>query len=250
MDRKLSLPLKVDKWDSGFFNVKIARLNISGKKPDKSLTRRMHDLIELAMRENIAFLVIKLVDPNPAFEEVIRGVNFEECGESVESTLVYPVSSSGDNSGNHKVRLFKAGDREEVRNIAKDAFRLSYLYKCGFAKRNIIDSYHMQWAENLTKDKNAVVFVVDVCSKVAGFIAMSVDELKRIGVIVLVAVKNEYRGLNIGKSLVQECIEWGISNVKSIEVKTQKSNKKALSLYEKMGFKVVSTDKIFYKRMI
>lgn len=89
-----------------------------------------------------------------------------------------------------------------------------------------------------------------VCSKVAGFIAMSVDELKRIGVIVLVAVKKEYRGLNIGKSLVQECIEWGISNVKSIEVKTQKNNIKTLSLYEKMGFKVVGTDKVFYKRMI
>jgi len=66
----------------------------------------------------------------------------------------------------------------------------------------------------------------------------------------LVAVKKEYRGLNIGESLVQECIEWGISNAKSIEVKTQKNNKKALSLYEKMGFKAVSTDKVFYKRMI
>jgi len=250
MDRKSSLLLKEDKWDSAFFNVKIARLNLSGKKPDKSLARRMHGLMKLAMRENIAFLVIKLVDPNPAFEEVIRGVNFEECGESVESTLVYPVSSSGDNLGNHKVRFFKAGDMEEVKNIAKDAFRLSYLYKCGFAKRNIIDSYHMQWAENLSNDENTVVFVTDVCSKVAGFIAMSVDELKRIGVIVLIAVKKEYRGLNIGKSLVQECIEWGVSNVKSIEVKTQRNNKKALSLYEKMGFKVVSADKVFYKRMI
>ena len=159
MDRKSSLHLKVDKWDSGFFNVKISRLNISGKKPDKSLTKKMHELIKLARRENIDFLVIKLVDPNPAFEEVIRGVNFEECGESVESTLVYPVSSSGDKLGNHKVRFFEAGDMKEVKNIAKDAFRLSYLYKCGFAKRNIIDSYHMQWAENLTKDKNAVVFV-------------------------------------------------------------------------------------------
>ncbi len=250
MDRKSSLPLKVDKWDSGFFKTKIARLNISGARSDKSLARRMHGLIRLARRENIAFLVIKLIEPNPTYEKTIRDLEFEKCGESIDLALVCPVLNTGDNSGNHKVRLFKAGDREEVRNIAKDAFRLSYLYKCGFAKRNIIDSYHMQWAENLTKDKNAVVFVVDVCSKVAGFIAMSIDELKRIGVIILVAVKKEYRGLNIGESLVQECIEWGISNAKSIEVKTQKNNKKALSLYEKMGFKAVSTDKVFYKRMI
>ena len=250
MDRKSSLHLKVDKWDSGFFNVKISRLNISGKKPDKSLTKKMHELIKLARRENIVFLVIKLVNPNQVFEKVIRGADFEECGESVELSLAYPASSAGENLGNHKVRRFKAGDMGEVKNIARDAFRLSYLYKCGFAKRDIVDSYHMQWIENLTKDKSTVVFVIDVCSKVAGFIAMSVDRLKGIGVIVLIAVKEEYRGLNIGKSLVQECIEWGVSNVKSIEVKTQRNNKKALSLYEKMGFKVVSADKVFYKRMI
>jgi ribosomal protein S18 acetylase RimI-like enzyme len=250
MDRKSSLPLKVDKWDSGFFNVKISRLNISGKKPDKSLTKKMHELIKLARRENIAFLVIKLIEPNPTYEKTIRDLEFEKCGESIDLALVCPVLNTGDNSGNHKVRLFKAGDREEVRHIAKDAFRLSYLYKCGFAKRDIVDSYHIQWIENLTKDKSTVVFVIDVCSKVAGFIAMSVDRLKRIGVIVLIAVKEEYRGLNIGKSLVQECIEWGVSKVKRIEVKTQKGNKNALSLYEEMGFKVVGTDKVFYKRMI
>ena len=250
MDRKLSLPLKVDKWDSGFFKTKIARLNISGARLQKFFAEELHDLLKSAARRDFAFLVIKLIEPNPTYEKTIRDLEFEKCGESVDLALVCPVLNTGDNSGNHKVRFFKAGDREEVRNIAKDAFRLSYLYKCGFAKRSIIDSYHMKWAENLTKDKNAVVFVVDVCSKVAGFIAMSVDELKRIGVIVLVAVKKEYRGLNIGKSLVQECIKWGISNVKSIEVKTQKNNKKALSLYEEMGFKVISTDKVFYKRMI
>ena len=250
MDRKSSLHLKVDKWDSGFFNVKISRLNISGKKPDKSLAEEIHDVLKLAMREKIVFLVIKLVSPNQVFEKVIRGADFEECGESVELSLAYPASSAGENLGDHKVRLFKAGDMGEVKNIARDAFRLSYLYRCGFAKRDIVDSYHMQWIENLTKDKSTVVFVIDVCSKVAGFIAMSVDRLKRIGVIVLIAVKEEYRGLNIGKSLVQECIEWGVSKVKSIEVKTQKGNKNALSLYEEMGFKVVGTDKVFYKRMI
>ncbi len=127
---------------------------------------------------------------------------------------------------------------------------MSYLYKCGFAKRNVVDDYHVQWAENLYKDKNSVVFVIEVCSKVVRFVAMSVNRLKKIGIIVLIAVKKEYRGLNIGKSLVQKCIEWGVSNVKSIEVKTQKNNKKDLSLYEKMGFKVVSTDKVFYKNMI
>ncbi len=63
MDRKLSLPLKVDKWDSGFFNVKISRLNISGKKPDKSLTRKMHELIKLAIKawslyEKMGFKVV------------------------------------------------------------------------------------------------------------------------------------------------------------------------------------------------
>lgn len=110
MDRKLSLPLKVDKWDSGFFDVKISRLNISGKRPDKSLTRRMHELIKLAIRENIAFLVIKLIEPNPTYEKTIRGIEFEKCGESNDLALVYPVLNTGDHSGNHKVRLFKTGD--------------------------------------------------------------------------------------------------------------------------------------------
>jgi len=247
MDRKSSLPLKLDKWDSDFFKVKIARLNISGKEPDNSLTEELNDLVDLARRENIAFLVIKLIGTNPVIEEIIRGVGFEKCGESVGLTLVYPRSSLEDKTGNHKVRFLKAGDMEEIRNIAKDAFRLSYLYKCGFAETSIVDSYHMQWAENLSKNENSVVFVIDVYSEVAGFIAMDVDKLKRIGVIVLIAVIKKYRGMDIGKSLVQECIKWGVSNLERIDVKTQKDNKKALSLYENMGFKVVSSDKVFCK---
>lgn len=250
MDRKSSLPLKVDKWDSSFFKTKIARLNISGTTPDKFFAKKLHDLLRLAMRKNITFLVIKLIEPNPTFEEIIREFDFKECGESVGLALLYPVSNAGDHSGNHKARLFKTGDRQAVKNIAKDAFRLSYLYKCGFAKRNVIDSYHIQWAENLSKDKNSIVFVAEVYCKIAGFIAMTIDRLKKRGRIVLIAVNKEYRGLNIGKSLVQKCIEWGVSNIQSIEVKTQKNNKKALSLYEKMGFKVVSSDKVFYKRMM
>ncbi len=250
MVRKSSLPLKIDKWDSGFFKTKIARLNISGTKPDKFFAKTLHDLLRLAMRKNITFLVIKLIEPNPIYEKHLIDFDFKECGESIDLSLVYPVSNAEAHFRNHNVRLFKIGDRQEVNNIAKDAFRLSYLYKCGFAKRNVIDSYHIQWAENLSKDKNSIVFVAEVYCKIAGFIAMTIDRLKKRGRIVLIAVNKEYRGLNIGRSLLLRCIGWGISNIKTIEVRTQKNNKKALSLYKKMGFKVVSSDKVFYKRMM
>jgi len=250
MDRKSSLLLKEDKWDSSFFKTKIARLNISGARLQKFFAEELHDLLKSAARRDFAFLVIKLIEPNPAYEKTIRDLEFEKCGESVDLALVCPVLNTGDHSGSHKVRLFKTGDEQAVKSIAKDAFRLSYLYKCGFAERDVVDSYHMQWTENLFKDKNSVFFVIEECSKVVGFVAMSVDRLKKIGRIVLIAVKKEYRGLNAGKSLIQKCIEWDVSNIKSIVVKTQKNNKKSLSLYEKMGFKAVSTDKVFYKRMI
>ncbi len=109
MDRKLSLHLKVDKWDSGFFNVKISRLNISGTRPEKFFAEELHDLLKSAVRRDIAFLVIKLIEPNPTYEKTIRDLEFEKCGESIDLAVVYPVLNTGDHSGNHKVRLFKTG---------------------------------------------------------------------------------------------------------------------------------------------
>jgi len=126
---------------------------------------------------------------------------------------------------------------------------LSYFYRCGLAKRAIIDSYHSQWAQNLCKDKDSRVFVAERKNSIKGFIVLSVDSLKKDAKIVLIAVKKSARGLGIGKALVQKSLEWSISNIKRIDVRTQKDNKKAIFLYKGTGFKIISRDKIFYKRI-
>lgn len=57
--------------------------------------------------------------------------------------------------------------------------------------------------------------------------------------ILTLFVSNDYQGLGVGRKLTKKMIQKLKSGkVKRIYVDTQKSNKKALSFYKKMGFKV------------
>jgi len=240
------LPLKIDKWDSSFFKVPVARLSLD--KPVRQLAGKLSDLLDSAREGKVRFMVLKLAGPAIRQTGTVLEAGFKERGSTVDHILKNASSSEKTRSSEVKIKMFKPEDTKAVKNIANDAFRLSYLYRCGFGTTQDIDRYHVVWIKNIMKDRNSKIFVAKKDGRVVGFSAVKVDPAAKSGRIILIAVHKKYRGMGIGDMLTQRCIEWGRKNLKKMFVKSQASNKKALSLYKKSGFKVISRDKVFCKK--
>ncbi len=251
MEKRASLPLKLDTWDSHFFNTAIARAQLSGRVKDPRLSEKLSALKGLAKKKRIAFLVIKVVNPTSFYERNIVSQGFRKFGESVDLVLRRPRAMCAEAHGGWRILPFRVKYKNGVRTIAKDAFRLSYLYRCGFAKTGIVDCYHSFWAENLSKDRNSRMFVAQKGGRIVGFVGMNVDTREKQGRIRLIAVDKRFRGYGIGSSLIRECVtRAGEERLGSIYVKTQKNNIRALAVYKKMGFKEVACDQVFCKKIL
>lgn len=249
MAKKRQLPLKIDKYDSDFFNKRIARLNIPCERLCNDFSGKLRDLIELAKKEKVRFLVIKLYKPMALYERALKVLGFKDYGKSVDFKLRLKKSYKIPVCKEIEIRPLKRKEKDSAISIGRDAFRLSYFYACAFARTKRIDDYHARWVENLIKDKGVEVFAALKGDDIVGFNAVSFDKQKKQARIILITVDKRYRGLGIGKKLMHGSIYNLKDRFNEIFVKTQEKNSKAISLYKAAGFKLKSKDKIFCKKL-
>jgi len=249
MEKRLQKQLSIDIWALLAFKKKVSGVEADCSKRNCLSVEKLIDLLDAAARKRINFLVIKLTRSKQSDEKRLKDFGFRECGRSLN--LSFSCSPTSGNSLNKRVevRPAKKTDMKALKEIAKDAFRLSYQYRCGFAKKEAIDRYHSQWIENLSKGRNSKVFVCEKDKSIVGFNGVSFDKKKARARIVLIAVKKGCRGLGIGKDLTDDFIEWCGLRFKRVDVRTQSNNKRAISLYQSRGFKIIDSDKTFFKKM-
>ena len=248
MVKRQRLALKIDRWDSDFFKKRIARMEITERGGLTFFSESLSELLKKARREKVHSIIIKLQGSDPKIARGLIKAGFKGYGESVDLRLTYPSAVRKKESNEYEIRPVRRKDSPSVCAIAKDAFRLSYLYRCGLGKKEEVDRYHSIWAENLIKNKDVEVFVAERKGKVVGFTTLGLNIRKREGRIGLIAVDKRFRGRGIGSLLVNRCIESGRGRLKTLFVKTQSKNK-AVSLYKKRGFTVFMYDKIFCKNV-
>lgn len=232
----MPLTIKIDKWDSYFFRKKVAKVNVSGRVDEKSVA----DLIVSAKKRNISFLMAQLRGNNLVYEKSFTRAGFKICGKGVDSLLNLKRKFLKHYSEN--VRNAKEKDLLIVSKIAAKAFLLSYLYSCGIAGRETINRYHSVWVKNLFKDKRCSVYVIEAHKKICGFAAFKFNARAKTGRIVLIAIKNNYRGKGYGELLLKESLNLASLKANKIFVKTQRQNARAIYLYEKLGFKAEAVD--------
>lgn len=241
---------KADTWDSRFFRTSIARLNIDCGKKYGGFKKRFLSTLDSAALDGVKFLVVKLERPIARYEKIVRSCGFRKYGESVDLASSDFKARSRPQAAGIRLRSLRRKDMQVVRKIASDAFRLSYLYRAGFAARPAVDSYHMKWAQNLIKDKSVKTFIADKSGKAIGFVNMKVDRANKLARIVLIAVGKRYRAQGIGSLLMGRCMDWAKGRVTKMYVKTQRDNKAALAAYRKMGFQKAAKDAVFCKKFI
>lgn len=249
MEKRSLFPLRLDKWDSYFFKTPIARLTISGRCKYPAFNEQIRRFIEKTKATGVGYAVIKLVAPRPSYEEALLMLGMRKCGESIDLVCRHPKMAGEKPFDGCKVRCFEKQDQRMVGQIAKDAFRHSYLYKCGFAERSQVDRYHSMWIENLSKESRCHIFVAERSGRVIGFVALNTNEPGKNARIVLIAIHKKYRGRGYGSVMIKACLGWPFLKNRSIYVKTQIDNKQPLALYKKMGFEPISREKIFFKKI-
>ncbi|MDQ0185386.1 GNAT family N-acetyltransferase [Cytobacillus kochii] len=88
-------------------------------------------------------------------------------------------------------------------------------------------------------EKNSIFLVAEVKGHLVGFLRGKGGKLKRTShrLEFGVAVKKQYWGQSIGKSLIQEMLQWADQKgIRKVTLQVLETNKKAIALYERLGF--------------
>jgi ribosomal-protein-alanine N-acetyltransferase len=143
---------------------------------------------------------------------------------------------------NFNIRLFKTSDISQVMAINRSclpenynqAFYLMLYYR--FPKTFIVAS------------ASETIMGYIMCRIELGLSEMQRFNLIKKGHVVSLAVLPEYRGKGLGKGLISNAFKGMLGyGAKESYLEVRVSNLAAVSLYEKLGFKVVKTRKNYYK---
>lgn len=129
------------------------------------------------------------------------------------------------------VREFSPADMQAVMRIVKSSLGETY-------PPSLYLTIHNIWPEGF--------LVLEADGRVAAFVA-AVESEKQVVRVLMLAVVPERRGQSLGSLLMSElharCIAAGVHTVK---LEVRKSNKSALSFYERLGYSVFGEMQNFY----
>ncbi|AJH21886.1 N-acetyltransferase [Bacillus mycoides] len=154
---------------------------------------------------------------------IIKGQEFHTNG------LTYTVRSAVQTDAEQlsEIRVQIDGETENMDREAGEGF----IDKIGFQKIIKTDSEEM---------KN-LFLVAEVHNQIVGFSRCEGSKLKRLAhkVEFGVCILREFWGYGMGKSLLQQSIQWADENeVKKISLQVLEKNEKAIQLYKKLGLEV------------
>ncbi|MGG0155386.1 N-acetyltransferase family protein [Bacillus mycoides] len=154
---------------------------------------------------------------------IIKGQEFHING------LIYTVRSAVQTDAEQlsEIRVQIDGETENMDREAGEGF----IDKIGFQKIIKTDSEEM---------KN-LFLVAEVHNRIVGFSRCEGSNLKRLShkVEFGVCILREFWGYGMGKSLLQQSIQWADENeVKKISLQVLETNEKAIQLYKKLGLEV------------
>ena len=143
--------------------------------------------------------------------------------------------------GSYVIRTAKIEDAEATLNIQRSIIcEGKYLtaYPEEFTRTL---PQQREWIEHKLKNENETIFVAEKDGEVVGFIvfetAQNRKRLSHTGSFGLL-INNNYRGMGIGKTLIQVLLEWAEKSpvIEKVSLAVYSTNHRAISLYKKMGF--------------
>ncbi len=120
------------------------------------------------------------------------------------------------------------------------------------------ENYPMYFYESLFRDYGDAFYVAKVGEEIVGYIMCRVEKefkldiplrIRRVGHIVSIAVKPNYRRMGIGTALMNSAMKSlrDVYNVEYVYLEVRVSNIPAIKFYEKLGFKITKRVVGYYR---
>ena len=233
--------IKKLEWDTEFFKKKIGTL-IFDEVPEGGLGK----VLEEAKSCNYKYIVCQLKSPQLSTINLLEGHKFylSDVGVTWEMRVEEYLSKVEKRGLDSNIEVSEAvvKDIPGLQEMIKPMFPNSRFYSDPFFSPEEADNLHVVWIENSVLGK-AADLVLHVPDK--GFVTCKKRE-DEAGEVILIGIKNGFRGENLGRALMNSSVEWFSKNgIKSIKIKTQLKNIAAMNFYRKLGFSIESYDMTF-----
>lgn len=223
-------------WDSGFFGVRIARLEASRLTP-----AAVEEATEWCRAESIDCLYYLA----PADERASLALRREFVLTDIRIRFELPLAR-GERPAAASVRPFRPGDLAALREIARVSHRDSRFYYDGRFDAARCDELYATWIERSAAGWANAVFVAEHGGAPAGYISCHISGTD--GSIGLIAVGEQARGRGLGQALVQTALDYfGREGMQRALVVTQGRNTGSQRLYQRCGF-VTESVNLWYHR--
>jgi GNAT superfamily N-acetyltransferase len=226
-------------WDSAFFQRQIGVFKIAS-----------HDLSDLngrikkAKKDGFAYITCKLKSQDTFLIKNLESSGFYLTDIGVIFAIEPDKFIYNHSTVRKSIQVATYQDIPLLKKMIKSLFPESRFYTDPFFSKEDGDRLYQAWIENSVKGEAAdIVFHIPK----TGFITCRKSG-KHSGEIVLIGIWNNFRGKGLGTALVQKAMKWFKSqNIKSITVRTQLKNIKAIHFYLQLGFALKEYDIIFGK---
>jgi len=233
--------IKKLEWDTEFFEKKIGVL-VFDEISENDLAK---DLKE-ARDDNYKYIVCKLKSPSNSIINLLEKYKFYLSDIGINWKIKVDkylfINKKQGSSYHAEPREAVLNDIPGLQEMIRSMFPNSRFYSDPFFSHKEADDLHEIWIENSVLGKAADI-VFHIPKK--GFVTCKNQE-HGVGEIILIGVKDGYRGNKLGKALMDSSVNWFSNNgIKTIEIKTQLKNAGAINFYSQLGFSIDGYDMTF-----
>lgn len=232
------MKFKLLDWDTEFFGFKVAELI-----GDALNINELNESLALLSKEEVKLVYGSFI--NEVSSELFYFPGYE--AKLVDKKVTYLKDVNKDavyDPGIFKFNFKKPSD--ELLNLAVDSGVYSrFNFDKRIPKIKFQDLYKLWMINSVNGSLAKSVLVYKEKNKILGMITLT--EKGNRADIGLIAVNNKFRGMGIGKKLIDAGERWAQDNAyKKIQVVTQGFNLPACILYDKMNFKVESIEYFYH----
>ncbi|MEZ4874039.1 MAG: GNAT family N-acetyltransferase [Flavobacteriaceae bacterium] len=217
-------------WDSHFFKKKVGEVWLEPNDPS-SLDTMGYDLLYVKSEHPMTFQM-------EGFQESFRETKWVFSKEIPERRLtknphIKSIFSTVFSKKDLYPLAFESGHYSRFRLDPK------------FSEKDFKKLY-MQWIDNSFEKLIAEdIFVYEASQKLLGFVSFQLKKSK--GVIGLIAVAEEARGMGVGAALMEAVEDYLVKHhINQLDIPTQAHNQTACNFYRKMGYHVKESTEIYH----
>jgi ribosomal protein S18 acetylase RimI-like enzyme len=241
--------LSESKWDSDHFGLKIGKQRLLLMDTGVGLGERL-DFVrrveEIATSKHFKLLFFRVPLNDISTIQAIE----REGGLFTDNLVTFYWQTSRlverNRTGRQGLDIDPANNRDEkaLQKLCENIFTIDHFHNDPRLSRIDSTRLYSKWISNCLRGLADTVIVARRNRKIVGFITCKVDDNGgyKFGTIDLVGVEKSEWGRHIGTLLVTEALEWFRERTSAVFVGTQGGNNAAVSLYQKCGFRLVSSE--------